>query len=162
MLSASAGRILSTERDVSKTMVDMVRSAIFILTIVALGLLSDDTLAESWECGGARIHCGGSAETCAAMRRACSPDLQSSSEVDRELMQAVREANTDTVSPQTGDPFERLSRSMMFQRCGEQQAKEGRCGVFRDAKELVAFVVDTLKYSVDAINQASRILRGEP
>jgi len=154
--------MLSTEPHVSKTIVDMVRSVIFILSILVLGLLSEDTRAESWECGGARIHCGGSADTCAAMRRACSPDLQSSSDVDRELMQAVREATTDTPSPQNGGPFDRLSRSMMFQRCGEQQAKEGRCGVFRDAKELVGFVVDTLKYSVDALNQASRILRGEP
>jgi hypothetical protein len=138
----------------------MNRVTLSAVTLLALSLYGEKVRAESWECGGAKIHCGGSAETCADLKRACTKDIQSSSEVDRELLQAVRQARTGDPSPRSQDPFDRLSRSVAFQDCSEQQAKEGRCGVIYNAKELVSAVVDTLRYSADALNQASHILQG--
>lgn len=157
-----AQRILSTARGVSRTIEGMSRVTLFAATLLAVSVYGENVRAESWECGGAKIHCGGSAETCADLKRACTKDLQSSSEVDRELLQAVHRARNGDSSPRSLDPFDRLSRSMSFQDCSEQQAKEGRCGVIYNTKELVSAVVDTLRYSADALNQASQILQGNP
>lgn len=140
----------------------MGRALCLSVMIVSLGLSVSVAHAESWECGSAKIHCGGSPETCDALKRACTPELQSSSEVDRELAQAVRDARNGPTAPQGGDPFERLARAFTFQGCTEQQAKEGKCGMFYNTKELVSSVVDTLTFSADALNQASSILQGKP
>jgi hypothetical protein len=140
----------------------MGRTLCLSVMLVSVGLSVSLARAESWECGGAKIHCGGSPETCDVLKRACTPELQSSSEVDRELAQAVRDAQNGSTAPQSGDPFERLTRAFTFQGCTEQRAKEGKCGVFYNTKELVSSVVDTLTFSADAFNQASSILRGQP
>jgi hypothetical protein len=140
----------------------MFRELSLILAFCALSLCSSRACAESWACGGAKIHCGGSQETCQALKRACTQDVQASTEVDRELLQAVHQAQNGTLPPTQGDPFERLSRSVAFQGCTEQQVKEGQCGVFYNTKELVSSVVDTIRYSAEALNQASKILQGGP
>lgn len=131
------------------------------VVLLVLGAPLLGARADSWECGGAKIHCGGSTETCDALKRACTAELQASSDVDRELTEAVRQAQSGSLPHQSGDPFERLTRVVMFQGCTEQQAKEGKCGVIYNAKELVSSVVDTLRYSADALNQASAILGGK-
>ncbi len=132
------------------------------LALCAISFCGSPACAESWECGGAKVHCGGSPETCEALKRACAPDVRASSDIDRELLQAVDQAQNGTLPPPQGDPFERLSRSVSPQGCTEQQVKEGKCGVLYNAKELVSSVVDTIRYSAEALNQASRILQGGP
>ena len=132
-----------------------------LVVFVSVGFTVTFACAESWECGGAKIHCGGSVATCDALKRACTPELQSNSEVDRELARAVQEAKRGSLSSHGGDPFERLTRTLTFQQCTEQQVQEGKCGIFYNTKELVSSVVDTLKFSADALNQANQILQGK-
>ncbi len=83
-----------------------------------------------------------------------------SSDVDRELAKAVQDAQQGKQSPSTGDPFERLAQSMRLSNCSEEDVKLGKCGIVYNTKELVSSVVDSIKFAVDAMNNASRILAG--
>jgi hypothetical protein len=133
-----------------------------LLAALTLVLHVPLALAESWECGGAKIHCGGSVETCNRLKSACTEELLSHSDIDRELAQAVKDAQDGKFSSSSADPFERLTRSMSFKGCTDQDAQSSKCRVFYNAKELVSSVVDSIKFSADALNQASRILGGKP
>ena len=101
-------------------------------------------------------------ETCNRLKSACTEELLSHSDIDRELAQAVKDAQDGKFSSSSADPFERLTRSMSFKGCTDQDAQSGKCRVFYNAKELVSSVVDSIKISADALNQASRILGGKP
>jgi len=140
----------------------MLRNVFSVLATLTLVSLASPVEAESWECGGAKIHCGGSLEICNRMKSACTEDVLAHSDIDRELAQAVRDAQDGKLSPMSADPFERLSRSVSFASCTDPDARTGKCGVVYKAKELVSSVVDSIKFSADALNQASRILGGKP
>ena len=131
-----------------------------VLVGLTLYLPMASARAESWECGGAKIHCGVSQETCNRLKSACTEEVLKNSDVDRALAQAVQDAQAGKTSSSMSDPFERLSRSLTFASCKDEDARSGKCGIFYNTKELVSSVVDSIKFSADALNQAGRILGG--
>jgi len=140
----------------------MSRNATTVLVALTLAIFASFAHAESWQCGGAKIHCGGSEQSCNRLKKACTEAVLEHSDVDRELAQAVQDANDGKLSSSGSDPFERLSRSMSFTTCTEQEAQSGRCGVLYNAKELVSSVVDSIRFSAGALNDMNRMLSGKP
>ena len=138
----------------------MVLKARFIIALAVACSAIRVAQAESWECGGAKVDCSGTPETCQRLKQACNPGVVETSDVERELAHAVQQAQSGAVSAPSSDPFARLSQSVAATSCTEQQAREGKCGFVYNAKELVASVVDSIKVSVDALNEASRVLAG--
>ena len=108
----------------------------------------------------AKVDCTGAAETCQRLKQTCASDSAETSEVEQELADALQQAQSGTGAPTSSDPLGRLSRSVSVTSCTEQQARDGKCGMLYNAKELVSSVVDSLKYAVDSLNQASRALQG--